>query len=71
MKTPQKDIPLIETENELTFDEFKRLRDFMEATLTMDSLNSSDRIQIELRYFVQVKLYFFCKYKRNIIYMDF
>ena len=38
----------------LSFDQFKWLRDVMEAQLTIDSLNSHDQIKVDLRYFLQV-----------------
>ena len=38
----------------LSYDQFKWLRDVMEAQLTIDSLNSHDQIKVDLRYFLQV-----------------
>ena len=47
----------MESGRHLTFEQFKWLRDtIMEATLTMDSLNSSEQIKLELRFFLQVNL---------------
>ncbi len=47
----------MESGRHLTFEQFKWLRDtIMEATLTMDSLNSNEQIKLELRFFLQVNL---------------